>query len=301
MFVFRQRLQRLDVMRYGTAFVVVMVAVTLSSLNGLFIRSLSDMTDWQMVFWRHFLIGCTLCLGLVIYYRLRVIEIFLRLGIVGFAGAAVFGLSTSLLTLALHKAPIADVMLVLAAVPLLTALLAWIFLREAIQWVTWVAMIGAIVGIAVMVVGSLGGGTIVGTILSIAAAVMVAIMAVILRWGQKLDMIPMFALGGLIAAAIALPFSFEKLAVPANELPALLLWSVLISPVYYTLFVIASRYIQAAELMLAVLVETIEAALLAWIVLSEVPSKNSIVGGVIVIIAVGYLVLVRVNQQSKSR
>jgi len=108
--------------------------------------------------------------------------------------------------MALHNSPIADVMFTLALIPILTALIAWATLRERIQKVTWIAMIGAAIGIALMVVGHLNGGNLKGAGLSVGCAVTVSIFAVILRWGRDLNMIPMFALGSLIAAVIALPF-----------------------------------------------------------------------------------------------
>ena len=110
------------------------------------------------------------------------------------------------MTMALHNSPIADVMFTLASIPILTALVAWVTLRERIQKVTWIAMIGAAIGVALMVVGHLTGGSLKGAGLSAGCAISVSIFAVILRWGRELDMIPMFAVGSLIAAAIALPF-----------------------------------------------------------------------------------------------
>ena len=284
-------------MHYPLAFLMLITAATLASFNGLFIRALGDMTDWQIVFWRHLLIGLMLCLGLTWSCRSNVVSAFKKIGWVGIFGAVAFGFSLVFLTMALHKSPIADVMFTLAAIPILTALIAWAALRERIQNVTWIAMIGAAVGVALMVAGHLTGGSIKGIGLSIGCAVSVSIFAVILRWGRDLNMIPMFAVGSFIAAAIAAPFSFNGPSLNGENIAILLFWGGLVSPVYYSLFVIASRHIRAGELMLVVPLETILAVLLAWLILSEIPSTNSLLGGILVIAAVSGMAIYRIYER----
>ena len=287
-------------MRYQLAFATLITAATLSSFNGIFIRALGDLTDWQIVFWRHLLIGLMLCLGLTLSYRSGLINAFRKIGRPGIFGAVAFGLSLLFLTMALHNSPIANVMFILALVPILTALLAWVTLRERIQKVTWVAMIGAAIGVALMVIGHLNGGSMKGASLSVGCAVTVSIFAVILRWGRDLNMIPMFAVGSLIAAAIALPFSFNGPSLSGENIVILFLWGGLVSPIYYSLFVVASRHIPVAELMLAVPLETILSVLLAWLVLAEIPSTNTLFGGIIVITAVSGMVIYRIYQRPRA-
>ena len=287
-------------MRYQLAFSTLITAATLSSFNGIFIRALGDLTDWQIVFWRHLLIGLMLCLGLTLSYRSGLINAFRKIGRPGIFGAVAFGLSLLFLTMALHNSPIANVMFILALVPILTALLAWVTLRERIQKVTWVAMIGAAIGVALMVIGHLNGGSMKGAGLSVGCAVTVSIFAVILRWGRDLNMIPMFAAGSLIAAAIALPFAFNGPSLSEGNIVILCLWAGLVSPLYYSLFVVASRHIPVAELMLAVPLETILSVLLAWLVLAEIPSTNSLLGGIIVIAAVSGMAIYRIYQRPRT-
>ena len=290
-------------MRYGTAVILVLIATTLSSLNGIFVNSfvgdaeLEGMTDWQIVFWRHLLVGIAMFAGLALVYRRCFLATLRSHNWVGLFGAVAFGLSTLFVIMAQHRAPVADVMFVLASVPFLTALLAWVALREMIRTITWFAMAGAAAGIAVMVVGSLGSGNMTGILLGIAATLMIACFAVILRWGKAMDMIPMFALGCLIAAAVSLPFTIGDLWFDTRHLPLLLFWAVLISPVYYSMFVISSRHIPGGELMLALPVETIEAAILAWLILGQIPTQQTYIGGGIIMLSVGVLAFFRIRQE----
>ena len=287
-------------MRYSLAFLTLVGAATFASFNGVFIRALGDMTDWQIVFWRHLLVGLMLCIGLAGFYRAGLVSAFRKIGCLGIFGATAFGLSLVFLTMALHTSPVADVMFTLAAIPILTALMAWVTLRERIERVTWIAMIGAAIGVALMVVGHLAGGSIKGVGLSVGCAVTVSVFAVILRWGRDLDMIPMFAVGSLIAAAIALPFSYDNLSLNGETITILVLWGGLISPIYYSLFVVASRHIRAGELMLVVPLETILAVLLAWLVLTEIPGTNTLLGGILIIIAVSGMAIYRIYEQPQA-
>ena len=113
-------------------------------------------------------------------------------------------------------------------------------------------------------------------------------------------MIPMFALGSLIAAAIAFPFSFNGPSLSSENIVILFLWGGLVSPIYYALFVVASRHIRAAEFMLVVPLETILSVLLAWLVLAEIPSTNSLLGGIIVITAVSGMVIYRLFEHRRA-
>jgi len=287
-------------MRYSLAFSTLVGAATLASFNGIFIRTLGDMTDWQIVFWRHLLVGLMLCVGLAGFYGSGFVSAFRKIGRLGVFGATAFGLSLVFLTMALHNSPIADVMFTLTSIPILTALIAWAALRERIQKVTWIAMIGAAIGVAIMVAGHLTGGSIKGAGLSVGCAVTVSIFAVILRWGRDLDMIPMFAVGSLIAAAIALPFSFNGPSLNGKDIVILVFWGGLISPIYYSLFVVASRHIRAGELMLVVPLETILAVLLAWLVLTEIPGTNTLLGGILILIAVSGMAIYRMYEQPKG-
>jgi drug/metabolite transporter, DME family len=287
-------------MRYGTAVILLLIATTLSSLNGVFVNSFEGMTDWQIVFWRHLLVGIAMFTGLLLVYRRRFAGALKSQGWVGLGGAFAFGLSTLLVTMAQHHAPIADVMFVLASVPFLTALLAWLILREAIHTITWFGLTGASAGIIIMVLGNLGSGNMTGTLLGVGAALMIATFAVILRWGKAIDMIPMFALGCFIAAAIALPFTVNDLWFDSRHLPLMLVWAAIISPTYYALFVISSRYIPGGELMLSLAVETIEAAILAWLLLSQIPTQQTFIGGAIIMASVGILAYFRIRREHQS-
>ena len=285
-------------MSYGRAFALVIAAALMSSTGGIFIRELGTIGDWQIVFWRHLIQGTALSLVLALWYRGRLVDVVSRMGWIGALGGAMFGASSVMVVIAFHNTTIADVMFLLGAVPLITALLARLLLGEAVRRATWVAMAGAFVGITLMVAAGLGGGSAFGTLLALGAALTVAGFTVVLRWGRAIDMVPMIALGSVLACLVSLPFVAGDMAIGDHQVTLLLIWAGIVSPAYYTMFVIGSRHLPGAELMLSLPVETIFAATLAWLVVGEVPSDTSLAGGAVVIASVAGLAAVRLARRT---
>jgi drug/metabolite transporter (DMT)-like permease len=283
-------------MSYGRAFALVMVAALLSASNGVFVRWMGEIGDWQLVFWRHAVAGSAMLAVLAVWYRGRLPATVARMGRIGALGCVFFAASGILFMVALRNAPVADVVAVLGAVPPLTALIALIALKERVLPVTWAAMAGAMIGIATMVGGSIGGGNLAGVLLALANALVVAGFAVVLRWGRAIDMLPMIALGALAAAAASAPLAFPSELPDGGQIALLALWCAVVTPLYYSFFVISSRRLPGGELMLSLPVEVIAATLLAWLLLGELPGTASMVGGGIVLASVTGLALVRLRR-----
>lgn len=284
-------------MSYGRAFALVMLAALLSSTNGLFVRWLGEIGDWQLVFWRHAITGVAMLAVLAAWYRGRLPGTILRMGRIGAVGCVLFAASGILFMVALRNAPVADVVAVLGAVPPLTALVARITLGEKVFPSTWVAMVAAMTGITVMVAGNLGGANLLGVLLATGNALVVTGFATVLRWGHTIDMLPMIALGALLAAAVSAPLALADPLPDLRQGLILAVWCATITPFYYSLFVISSRRLPGGELMLSLPVEVIAASLFAWLLLGELPATPSLIGGGIVLAAVTGLALVRLRRQ----
>ena len=82
-----------------------------------------------------------------------------------------------------------------AIAPFLAALLAWLFMREAIGLRTWLAMAAALAGVAIMVGGSLGSGSLRGDALCVVMSSGFALVIVITRRHLEISMTPATALG----------------------------------------------------------------------------------------------------------
>mgnify|MGYP000167940438 FL=1 len=95
-------------------------------------------------------------------------------------------------------------------------------------------------------------------------------------------MVPTNIVGGLVAACIAFVFA-DSLTLTTNAMIYIVTSGVIMS-ISFTMIVVALSYIPAAEAGMIMPLETVLGILIAWIVLSEVPSSNALVGGSIVIL-----------------
>ena len=95
-------------------------------------------------------------------------------------------------------------------------------------------------------------------------------------------MVPVNAIGGLIAALIAFIMA-NQISVPAEVVGYIIAMGAILS-ISFSLITIAPRYMPAAEVGMIMPLETVLGSLIAWYFISEVPSTNAIIGGTIVIV-----------------
>ena len=152
--------------RRGLMFVF--AAGVLWSTVGLGIRLIEDATVWQILFYRS--ISLTILLYIVIRWRTGRILSPWSAGRAGWLIAAlslVFAYSRNFLY---ADNLVANAMLLFATAPFMAAVLGWVVLRERVRDATWIAVLIAICGIAVMVSDQTGAGTVLGSLAALGSA-----------------------------------------------------------------------------------------------------------------------------------
>ena len=99
---------------------------------------------------------------------------------------------------------VAITLLMLAAMPFITAILGYIFLKEKVSFTTLTAIIVAAVGVIFMAYSSNKLGTLFGLMLGLLSALGFSIGSVTLRWNKKTPTFTTVALAGLFCAIILL-------------------------------------------------------------------------------------------------
>ena len=268
---------------------LVFFAGVLWSTVGLGIRLIEEAVVWQILLYRS--VGLTVLLYVVI--RLRTGRDPLRLALSGgwpalIGGAALVGAYAGAIY-AIQTTSVADALLLFASAPFIAALLGRLFLGERVRPKTWVAILVACTGIAVMVSNSAGPSSTEGNIAALLSALGFATFTVALRWGRSGDMLPAVFVSGLLAIALTLAVCL------AMGLPLLLtprdggfafgmgVFQVGAGLVLYTL---GSRHVQAADLTLLSLAEVVLAPVWVWLFLGETISANTALGGAILLAAI---------------
>ena len=174
-----------------------------------------------------------------------------------FAALCVAAATTSFVV-ALGYTSVANILLMQAGVPLIAALLGVVFLREAVDGVTWAAIIAVIAGIGVMVSDSFSASvSFIGDGLALLIAVVFAAATVITRRYSGVRMTPAACLGIMASGAAGWLLS-SGMRVSVTDLGLLVLFGAFTLGFGMAMFVTGARMIPSA---LAALISTMEPVL----------------------------------------
>lgn len=270
------------------------------SFGGTIARFLHVENSWTIVFWRSTFAAAFLLVFMLVRDGPRgTIALFLGMGRAGIGVALCFATASTAFVVALAHTTVANILLMQAAGPLIAALLTWTLFGDKISVSTWGAIAAVVVGVAVMVSGSLSSNiSPLGDGLALFISVAFATATVITRRHAHVRMTPAVFLAMTIAACASSLITSPRFVDPA-DFALLFVFGALNLGLGLSLFVTGVRLIPAA---LAALVGTIEPALgpvWVWIVHGEIPSARTMLGGSLVFLAL--LVHLAVEWRRQSR
>jgi len=261
-------------------------AVVILSPDSVLIRLVEDASSevdsWTVLFWRGLLYAAGVSLLVFIKYRTKTIAEFKNIGKGGLLIGFFSGISTGTFVFAIVYTSIANALVIISTGPIMIAIVAWFLLKEKSSLFTWTSMIIVFIGIYIVMSGSFGGDSLIGDFFALITAVMMGFTFTLTRKYKDVNMVPVNAIGGLIAALIAFLMA-NKITVPAEVVGYIIAMGAILS-VSFSLITIAPRYMPAAEVGMIMPLETVLGSLIAWYVINEVPSVNALVGGTIVIV-----------------
>jgi drug/metabolite transporter (DMT)-like permease len=265
-----------------------MVVVTLLwSTAGVVTRHLGHVRGFEVTFWRSFYTVLSLVVILPVFNGG---DVFLRMRHGGRAlwlsGLCWCGMFTFFM-LALTLTTVANVLITMALVPLFTALATRLFLGHRLALRTWAAILVAGCGIAYMYGAHLGEGfSLVGTVVALGVPLSGASNWTITQHshaqGHDVDLMPAVLIGAVLSSLVTLPMAwpFQVTGHDALLLAGLGVFQLAIPCV---LAVRCAQVLKAPEVALLGLLEVIFGIVLVWIGANEVPDRNVLVGGSLVI------------------
>jgi len=283
---------------------IVLIAGILWSFGPYVVRNIdqAETVPWQYLLTRGIIIFVLLNVYLFSEEGVQFFKNYKKIGISGIIGSA--GLATAMITFiwSITNTTAAITLLCLAAMPFITALLGFLFLKEKISINVWVAIFIATIGIIVMAIGNTEKNTMLGFILGIVSAIGFSIFSVSLRWRKETPKFTTVALAGLIcfitSLIVIINNDLEIFSSGKNEgLFALHGTIVCLGLILYS---IGSANIPAAELTLLSLTEVIGGIFwvwLPWLGINEIPSTNTIIGGFLIFLAITYYSLIIKNNR----
>jgi drug/metabolite transporter (DMT)-like permease len=261
---------------------ITFTAVVILSPDALLVR-LIHCDVWTLLFWRCLLTGSMQALFLAVIYRRQFLQSFRNIGRIGLISAGIVTTGSFFFVNALRHTAAANALIILAATPLFSSLLSWLFLRDKIARRTWIAITICFGGILLIFSGSLRSGLLFGDLLALGATLMWASNLVVLRKGKAVNMVPANLLGNLMVVPITLLAGAQPLSVSPTDMTYLIILGGIVLPVSFTLITMGPRYLPAPEVSLILLTETILGPIWVWLAINEVPQATTLVAGALII------------------
>ena len=151
--------------------------------DAMFMR-LSEMSGFQMTAWRGFLMGGVMLLAWAMTSRDRAGDIRQIPTRAGLLIVVCQFFNSMLFCLGIAAAPAAIVLIGIAAVPVFSALLSWVILREATHPLTWIAIVAVLFGIFIAITGKgaqFDVTAVIGVAFGLGGALVLAILTLIWR------------------------------------------------------------------------------------------------------------------------
>jgi drug/metabolite transporter (DMT)-like permease len=204
-------------------------------------------------------------------------------GRTGFAVAACYGITSLCFMSAVFYTSTANLVFIVAFSTVLATALSWAFLKERPRPATFAAMAAMVVGVGIIVSDSIGSGNLFGDLMAACSAFFIASAITITRATGK-DM------GFTSLVAVILPAAVAAVMVGTSgyriDAPWWIVFNgVVIMPLAFFCLATGPKYISGPEVAMFYLLETVLAPIWVWLIFQEAPTRRSLLGGVILIVA----------------
>ncbi len=242
---------------------------------------LADGTIWSILLLRS---GTTFAAALVIWGFLglsgrRLLP--MLPGRMGILVAISYGLSGIAFMGAVFATTTANLVFILAFNPMFAALLSWLFLKERPKTVTILAMVLMVIGVLIIVGDGLRSGQLIGDVLALLSALLIAVAITLSRVSGE-DMGFAAIISNILPFFLAVPMVWIN-GFAVAEPGWILANGILIYPLAFFCLALAPRFISGAEVAMFYLLETVLTPIWIWMIFTEVPTRQSLIGGALLI------------------
>ena len=266
----------------GTLLLV--ASATAYSTAGFFTR-LIPVDSWTLLFWRGLFGGLFLAAVVVWQLRGKLGPSILAMGWEGVVVTVCSAVATVCFLNAMRLTAVADVMVIDAVIPFITAGLAWLILREQESWRTLVATLAAFAGMALMAAPAVAEGRFLGDLLALGMATLMSLVIVLIRRKRGVNMVPAVCGSALLCALIVAPFA-SPLQVDAADMGLLALFGVSQFGLGLLLLAFGTPLVSATRGALIGVLQTPLGTLWVWLAFAEQPATLTLIGGAVVLAAV---------------
>ncbi len=194
----------------------------------------------------------------------------------------------------IYLAPVAIVLIAVATVPVFSIILGAVVLKEAVDMRTWAIVVIVFFGVTLSVIGDINSydifnlSSILGGLCGLVVAFSLACNFVIIRKDKEVAFPLALGTGGILCGLLAFYFWPSASEINLKGMFYISITGLLILPLSFILLSRASRMTPASNVSIIMLLETILGPLWVWTFTTESPQFLTIIGGIIVILALIY-------------
>jgi len=255
------------------------------SWGGLLVREFDGNDIWQILFWRAFFFTITLIIFIYYTYKKEAVSAIKKSGLPGIIGGFAMSLGFIAYIVSMTETTVANVLFIISTQTIWLAIFGYLFLKEKISLKTFLSIILAMIGIAVMIGGSLNKGSLFGNLIALFIPINFAFLILLIRKFSKLDLVPALFYAGVIIVIVAF-FMSETILISKHNLLVSFLLGSFQHACGFICIVIGARSTPAVVVGLLMLTETLLGPFWVFLFLNEIPPMSVFVGGSIIVIAV---------------
>ena len=291
----KQKEYMMSLKKRNSDILLVLLAGIFWSFGALIVRNLEngESVPWQYLFLRGFTIFIFLNIFLIFKEGKLFLNNYSKIGLSGCIGGIGIAIAAIGFIWSLTYTTAANTLLMLASMPFITAILAFIFIKEKVSLTTWVSIVIATIGILFMAYNITDFKDLIGILVGLISSLGIAMVTVSLRWKKNTPKFTTTALGGLFCCIFSFIFLFYlnvNLLMDLKNSLLSVLHGILVCT-GFILYTLGSKRIPSADLTLLSLTEVIGGIFWVWLPIfgiNEVPVLTTIIGGFIIIMSLVY-------------
>jgi drug/metabolite transporter (DMT)-like permease len=198
--------------------------------------------------------------------------------------AALAGSSNIFFISAIKSTSVANVVIIFGTSALFSSFFAYLLYKEKIGLNIIIASFFMIMGLFIIFNDNLGVGNLRGNVYALLCTMSFSLVFVLLAKYTKVSRVAMTAFTGVFISVIAFTLS-GSISINLNNLAVIAVMGLLITPVSRVLMGNGTKYINASEVSLLMIIETLMAPVWVWVFLNEIPASNTFIGGSIILLA----------------
>ena len=243
---------------------------------------LADADSWSILLWRGIFYALGILIILLITHRSKALNEVKKIGKDGVLIGIVTGLGSVTFVFAVQLTSIASALVIISIMPMMTAIISWLILKEKSGIFTWFSMVLVFIGIYIVMDGEPKGSSLIGNLFALASVTFGATGFTLIRKNKSINMIPAMGVNAIVSALIAAIF-VETIILPLDSMLYIFVMGLMVS-LSFSLLTSSGRYIPATEVGMFMPLGAVFGTLAGWLIINEQPSSGALIGGFIVLL-----------------